>query len=48
MEDVKNKKKFQAKRENYIKNLLNEKLAVAQLTSLSFSENPLMKELLKK
>jgi hypothetical protein len=48
MEDSKIIRKFEEKRNSYIKNLLNEKLAIGQLTSLSFSQNPLMKEFLKK
>ena len=48
MEDSKITRKFEEKRNNYVKNLLNEKLAIGQLTSLSFSQNPLMKEFLKK
>lgn len=47
-EPNKNKKKFEEKRNHYIKNLLNEKLAIGQLQSLSFSKNPLMKEFLKR
>ena len=46
MEDSKIQRKFEEKRNNYVKNLLNEKLAIGQLTSLSFSQNPLMKEFL--
>lgn len=49
MDDLhKNKKKFVERRNYYVKNLLDEKLAASQLQSLSFSQNPLVKELFKR